>query len=388
MEQQNPSPKASPDAEIARLRELVADLSARVAALERAVSAGPPISGERNDSGVGLTVINRIGAVTLIAGIVFFFKYAADNQWIDARELVVLGLAAAFALIGVGEWMRRKGQQTFGQGLAGCGFATLYISAYSAFAQSRLISRETDFFALFAASVFAIALSFRFASSAVAAVGFTGGFIAPLLLRAFQDGVPSWMYATYLPLLGVLSVATVARLYRGSASKSALFLAAFNALWAILAAWILLSSHQPTAFVVCTVALAGIHFGAAYFARRNFLLSAVLYCCGHGCFLTAAMREIEIRTTNQSSLASELDSVFLAFYAVATIVSALLRRSTLDRWLGVTLIGIVVAKLYLYDVWLLTRFYRITAFIALGVLLLLASYLYSRFKSRAESGVR
>ena len=47
------------------------------------------------------------------------------------------------------------------------------------------------------------------------------------------------------------------------------------------------------------------------------------------------------------------------------------------------LVALVVAKLYLYDIWLLTRFYRITAFVALGVLLLAASFVYSRFKLRA-----
>jgi uncharacterized membrane protein len=46
------------------------------------------------------------------------------------------------------------------------------------------------------------------------------------------------------------------------------------------------------------------------------------------------------------------------------------------------LLAAVIVKLYVYDVWLLTRFYRIGAFVALGVLLLAASYLYSRFKSR------
>jgi uncharacterized membrane protein len=39
-----------------------------------------------------------------------------------------------------------------------------------------------------------------------------------------------------------------------------------------------------------------------------------------------------------------------------------------------------VAKLYLIDVWVLGRLFRITAFLALGVLLLALSYLYSSLK--------
>jgi hypothetical protein len=51
--------------------------------------------------------------------------------------------------------------------------------------------------------------------------------------------------------------------------------------------------------------------------------------------------------------------------------------SLVNRMLGLALMGLVVLKLYLSDVWELGRVFRITAFLGLGVLLLLASYLYS-----------
>jgi uncharacterized membrane protein len=44
-----------------------------------------------------------------------------------------------------------------------------------------------------------------------------------------------------------------------------------------------------------------------------------------------------------------------------------------------------VAKLYLYDVWLLGQFYRMAAFAILGVLLLAMSYLYSRFRGSIQN---
>jgi uncharacterized membrane protein len=45
----------------------------------------------------------------------------------------------------------------------------------------------------------------------------------------------------------------------------------------------------------------------------------------------------------------------------------------------------VVAKLYLWDVWSLGLFYRMAAFAALGALLLVMSYLYSRFRPSIEA---
>jgi uncharacterized membrane protein len=53
--------------------------------------------------------------------------------------------------------------------------------------------------------------------------------------------------------------------------------------------------------------------------------------------------------------------------------------------LGAALIGLVVGKLYLYDVWLLGQFYRMAAFAILGVLLLAMSYFYSRFRGSVET---
>jgi len=53
--------------------------------------------------------------------------------------------------------------------------------------------------------------------------------------------------------------------------------------------------------------------------------------------------------------------------------------------LGVALIGGVVVKLYLYDIWLLAAFYRMAAFAILGILLWVMSYLYSRYRESIGS---
>ena len=73
-------------------------------------------------------------------------------------------------------------------------------------------------------------------------------------------------------------------------------------------------------------------------------------------------------------------SILMAVYASALVVSGVALRSATNRILGLGLFALVIVKLYLLDVWSLSRGFRITAFLALGGLLLLVSYLYSRFK--------
>jgi uncharacterized membrane protein len=70
----------------------------------------------------------------------------------------------------------------------------------------------------------------------------------------------------------------------------------------------------------------------------------------------------------------------MTIYAVILVLAGVRVQAAIHRILGLALVVLVVAKLYLVDVWVLGRLFRITAFLALGVLLLALSYLYSRLK--------
>ena len=75
----------------------------------------------------------------------------------------------------------------------------------------------------------------------------------------------------------------------------------------------------------------------------------------------------------------------MACYAVLLVGAGIIYRSAINRIVGLGLIGVIAGKLYLYDVWLLVRIYRIAAFGALGALLLLTSYVYSRNRASIEN---
>ena len=116
-ESQNNSPKQLPDDEALRtladqvklLAAQVAELQNRVARLEGSpvpIAVTPPVSTHAGTT--GLKLLNRVGAVTLFLGIIFFFKYAVDNQWIGAAGRVLLGVIAGLALLGAGEWFMNR----------------------------------------------------------------------------------------------------------------------------------------------------------------------------------------------------------------------------------------------------------------------------------------
>jgi len=376
-----------PGPEIAHLREALLDLQQRVSALEHGAAATPaplpPAAPRENiESRFGLTIVNRIGAITLAIGIVFFFKYAVDNEWIGAAGRVLLGLCAGFVLIAAAEWLRRRNQQAFSQGIAGCGLATLYISLYAAFAFYHLFPQPAAFLALIVTSALAIALSLCHGSAAIAALGLAGALLTPVLLHN-AGSEPSLDFA-YLLLLDAASVAVAIR-------QRWPVLIPVNALWAIIAAAYLLDERHPGAFAAFALCVAVLHFAAAALARREPKTVHQLYVVGHAAVLIATLRILSLWATNnilheeRTSFVSETGSIGLALYGIVALAAGIARKSTFHRALGLVLLGLVIAKLYLYDVWLLTRFYRISAFVALGVLLLAASYVYSRFKSRTAT---
>lgn len=88
---------------------------------------------------------------------------------------------------------------------------------------------------------------------------------------------------------------------------------------------------------------------------------------------------------NLRSLSSASLSVVAAAYALILVATGAIRRHDLTRLLGVALIALVVIKLYLYDVWFLAALYRMVAFAILGLLLLVISYVYSRFRGSIQS---
>jgi uncharacterized membrane protein len=137
-------------------------------------------------------------------------------------------------------------------------------------------------------------------------------------------------------------------------------------------------------------AAAAVAFWAVAWWVREGRIGMGAYATGHVVMLWGLTLEAlgwAARTAspeNFRSVASTAVSVVAAGYAVLLVAGGATWRHAASRMMGMGLIGLVVLKLYLYDVWLLGPFYRMAAFAILGVMLLVMSYLYSR-RSRQES---
>jgi hypothetical protein len=214
-------------------------------------------------------------------------------------------------------------------------------------------------------------------------------------LTCFTLAVPIELVGFGIAIAWAVEGAALAWLSRRYASNK-LGIAASIAL--SLAALRLLDSHiyEPAIdfttivnirFVTFAVMAASLLVSARFFRERGRAVTA--YLAAHLVILLALGLEIvgwvdRTYSGDRFEIATVAVSIMMAVYAVGLVVLGVVRRSAVDRILGLVLMGVVVLKLYISDVWLLGRAFRVTAFLGLGVLLLLVSYLYSRYRSVIE----
>lgn len=160
-----------------------------------------------------------VGGLALALGGVFLVRYAVDQGLIGPWGRVGLGLALAAFLLGAGEWLRRLDNR---QGFAGlpaahvpsiltaAGTMTAFGSVYAAYELYHLISPAVAFVLLALAGI-ATLLAALLHGPALAALGFAGAAVSPLLVTT--DDPNAYGVAFLISAVGA-SALGVARLKR------------------------------------------------------------------------------------------------------------------------------------------------------------------------------
>lgn len=78
-------------------------------------------------------------------------------------------------------------------------------------------------------------------------------------------------------------------------------------------------------------------------------------------------------------------SIIWAVLSIGFIFAGLKKNIPELKQVGFTLLGITILKLYAYDVWQMDNVSRIIAFIILGIILLLSSFMFQKFKNMLKS---
>jgi Predicted membrane protein (DUF2339) len=175
-----------------------------------ALAAQPEPDSRRLEAAFGLTWFSRIGAVTVVLALTFFFEYAFENHWITESGRVVVGLVCGTALLFAGERLWRGAQRTFAQALTAAGIAFFYLSVWAAFTLYHLIGQAAAFVLMVLVTAGAGALALRYKGLAIAVLSLSVGYATPLLLEVERN---PWFVLSYALLLN-LAAAVAARARR------------------------------------------------------------------------------------------------------------------------------------------------------------------------------
>ncbi|HBL18238.1 MAG TPA: hypothetical protein DD417_16160 [Elusimicrobia bacterium] len=156
---------------------------------------------------MGVKLFAWVGGFALFLGVIFFVKYAFENNLISPSTRVALGMLVGIGAIVGGLWLRPRGYAVTVETLCAAGIAILYGDAFASRAFYRLGSPEVAFGLMSLITGAAFVLSVRLGSRYVSILGLVGGFLTPPLLSTGVDhAVALFSYVTILNV-GLAAVA-------------------------------------------------------------------------------------------------------------------------------------------------------------------------------------
>ncbi|HLH07462.1 MAG TPA: DUF2339 domain-containing protein [Terriglobales bacterium] len=418
---------------VVRVSRIEQQLGSALSAVSRPHTSVPPgtpqtsskISSPDLESRIGSQWLNRIGIVAVLIGVSFFLKYAFENDLIGPGGRVVLGLVGGLAVIVSSEWFRRESYRVFSISLKALGLGMLYLSLWAAFQLYQLIPWSLAFIAMVAITASTTFLALSQDAEVLALFALIGGFLTPILLYTGQNqeldfflymgildlatvvlaGLRGWqrlvlvslIFTTILYFVWYMAFYSAAQLPTTLAFATAffilfaaaplvqltmhpadnrwlgvLFTSAANAAVFLLELYALLERTFLNQMAWCAVGL-----GMAYFALGFYLparsatgeaLGKLYSVLGTACITLA----IAIGFLEQW--------ISLGWFLQAAILMTFgfWRKSRFVRWQALALLAATITKVFVVDIWQLQRGYRIMSFMALGVLLLVISFMYQR----------
>lgn len=375
---------------------------------------------------IGLRLIHLIGIIVLVIGLSLGVKYAIDANLISEKMRILLAYLAGGLLLFF-SFRLRKAYARFSAILFSGAMASLYFTTYAAFVYYDLLSFSLTFGLMVLFTIFTVGAAIRYDRQEIALLGLVGAYGIPFLISP-NRGNPGLLFL-YMSIINAGILALGIRktwILMGRVAQSIT--------WIIFIGWL---AMQDTVQMRGTALL----FMSLFFLL--FLLNAVspklvrktpldtahsyqlllnnvaislsaLFLFGHA-FEKARLASISLFLSlfvaaqallfhygkegkTRALLASYSLSLFVLFIgfqwkgivvtllwlltAVVLFVAGSKARSVALRMAAITLMGVTLLKLLLLDSLTFSTLQKVIAYLVLGVLLLLVSFFYQKFRQQ------
>jgi uncharacterized membrane protein len=152
----------------------------------------------------GGNLVVRVGVIVLFFGVAFLLKYAAEHVQLSIKMRLIGVTLGAAGLFAVGWWQRNR-RRGFALALQGGAIGVLYLTLFAALRLYGLLTPGATFALMAALGVASCLLAVRQDALALAMLGATGGFLAPVLASTGQGN--HVVLFSYYALLNLFIVA-------------------------------------------------------------------------------------------------------------------------------------------------------------------------------------
>lgn len=394
--------------------------------------AVPPASGVQQkfslENFIGLRLIHFIGIIVLVIGLSIGVKYAIDRNLISEGMRIALAYLAGLALYLLSRQLRKK-YTLFSAILFSGGMASIYFTTYAAYAYYAMFSFAAAFIFMILLTVYTVFEAISYDRQEIALLGLVGAYGIPFLISKNADRADLFFLYISMINLGVVYLSV-------RKGWKAVGMVAQTITWILFIAWASMR-YEPRFrlaatffmiffFLVFLAAIASfklirkqsLQVNDAYELVMNnvALYIAVLFLFGLSpkatdgdlAVITLSIsavvalqaagfyrfwKEELLSTRLLSSLALALFVMFIAFNwdgftvtflwlltAVIVFAWGVRLRSPRTRMAAMVLIGATLGKLLALDSMTFTTVQKVIAYLVLGVLLLVVSFFYQKFK--------
>lgn len=375
---------------------------------------------------IGLRLIHLIGIIVLVVGLSLGVKYAIDANLISEKARILLAYLAGGALLFFA-FRLKKAYAGFSAILFSGAVSSVYFTTYAAFVYYGLLSFTVTFVLMVLFTIYTVFEAIRYDRQEIALLGLVGAYGIPFLISP-NRGNPELLFL-YMAIInaGILAL---------SIKKTWILMGrvAQTITWIIFIGWLAtqnaaLLKGTGLLFISLFFLLFFLNAIAPRLMRREglntahgyqlllnngALFLAALFVFGYSfenssialiaLFLSAlALLQAllflfwkETRTRNlMGYYALALFTTFIGFQwkgivvsllwllaAVVLFIAGVRTKSIPLRLASITLMGVTLLKLVALDSLTFSTLQKVIAYLLLGVLLLLVSYFYQRFRQQ------
>jgi uncharacterized membrane protein len=376
---------------------------------------------------IGLKLIHIIGIIVLVIGLSIGVKYAIDKDLISEGMRIGLAYGAGLILCLLSARLKSK-YLLFSAILFSGGMASIYFTTYGAFVYYSMMPFSIAFIIMILLTVFVVYQALVYNHEEIALLGLVGAYAIPFLISKNSDK-PELLFL-YITVINIGTIylgikrpwKNVGRI--AQAVTWVLFLAWAASRYNVKDQWVGYLFMVVFYLLFVFNALSGKISGKVKLQKENFyqlLLNNLALYIGslfistpsmnvHSLalvtFINAVVAAIlavvlySVWKEKQSSLiigafAFFLFILFIAFQwtgltvtflwllvALLLFAAGVMRKLKILRMGAIVLLGITLFKLVLFDSLTFTTVQKVISYLVLGILLLVVSYLYQKYRHR------